>query len=233
MLYPYRFIIIGTLIAIVAGVTGYTYYSYVNSFQLLTVTYSQKESPLTLYANPEDENSSPKEIQTVTSGEEMKLKKGNYTLRAKGKMIADYEKSISLKDEPISTSVAYQYSENYLASLLLSEQIKISKVLLSAYPKLPNLYDQSRQKLYGRGDFYGEILTYKGDDSDNRDTLRVLMQKKNGKWIVITKPPQINLSIEEYPFVPKSALIDINQLATLPEAPNSPAINPNTISPFE
>jgi hypothetical protein len=103
-----------------------------------------------------------------------------------------------------------------LSQQLTDQLPTIQGALTAAYPKISTDYTVGRGKLYGDGNWYGTTLTYKGTDTANRDTLRVLMQKKDGVWTVRTKPPQPMLSTTEFPDVPKSALQDINKAVSLP-----------------
>lgn len=103
----------------------------------------------------------------------------------------------------------------------LSQQLTIEKptingILISAYPKVATDYAIVNEQLYDQGQWYGAVLTYKGADTANRDSLRVLMQKKEGIWVVRTTPPQPILSALSYPDVPKSILQAINKPVALP-----------------
>ncbi|RYF29645.1 MAG: hypothetical protein EOO17_00455 [Chloroflexi bacterium] len=116
-------------------------------------------------------------------------------------------------------------SEQELDALLQTELPTLAEVLTTKFPAAVDLYTINQGKLYDRGQWYGTTLTYRGSDEDNRDTLRVLMQKKDGVWIVRTTPPQLLLSQKSYPDVPKTILQTINQPAELPGTTSSPAIN--------
>lgn len=110
---------------------------------------------------------------------------------------------------------------------LLIEQGVIDGVLVEKYPKITTDYTINKGQLFDKGQWYGTTLTYKGADVKNRDTLRVLMEKKDGAWSLRTTPPQPLLSAMEFPDVPKSILQTINKPISLPAgAANSPAINP-------
>jgi len=113
-----------------------------------------------------------------------------------------------------------------LGKELQTERPTIIEVLTTAYPKIKTSYIISEGQLYDKGEWYGTTLTYKGKDSLNRDTLRVLMQKKQGVWVLRTTPPQILLSTVEYPDVPKSVLVSINQPVSLPAGKDSPEVKP-------
>lgn len=107
----------------------------------------------------------------------------------------------------------------------VSEQPAIILAITEAYPQLLTSYVINPGKLYHDGQWYGTTLTYYGQDEMNRDTLRLLVQKKDGKWQVRSKPPQIILRVANYPDAPKDVIRDINRPAPLPGTATSPAIN--------
>lgn len=92
----------------------------------------------------------------------------------------------------------------------------IKMVLEGAYPKTATDYTMIKPQLYADGEWFGALLQYKGGDVANRDTLRVLMQKKDGAWTLRTTPPEILLSAKKYTDVPKSVLKAINSPVGLP-----------------
>lgn len=110
---------------------------------------------------------------------------------------------------------------------LAVEQGAVDGVLIEKYPKISSDYTINKGQLFEKGKWYGTTLTYKGGDVNNRDTLRVLMEKKDGTWTLRTTPPRPLLSSKEFPDVPKSVLQAINKPISLPAgAANSPPINP-------
>lgn len=118
-------------------------------------------------------------------------------------------------------------SKDQLTEKLKIEEETILGVLKTAYPTVATDYMINKGSLYGKGEWYGTTLTYRGSDSGNRDTLRVLMQKKSGVWILRTIPPRQLLSTVEFPDTPKSILRSINEPVSLPEGDDSPAISAN------
>lgn len=92
----------------------------------------------------------------------------------------------------------------------------ITAVLTAAYPKSATDYTMSKSKLYEEGRLFGALLSYKGTDSMNRDTLRVLMEKKDGEWKLRTAPPEPILTSHKYKDVPVSVLKDLNKPVSLP-----------------
>ncbi len=103
-----------------------------------------------------------------------------------------------------------------LKEQLESERTIITNVLIGAYPKVATDYAISNEKLFEQGQWYGALLIYRGPDTANRDTLRVLMQKKDGIWALRTTPPRPLLSTKEFPDVPKSILVTLNKAISLP-----------------
>lgn len=97
-----------------------------------------------------------------------------------------------------------------------SQLSTIATVLESAYPKATTDYTMIKPQLYEQGEWFGALLQYKGSDTANRDTLRVLMQKKNSIWVLRTTPPEMLLSVKKYDDVPKSVLKAINNPVGLP-----------------
>ena len=126
-----------------------------------------------------------------------------------------------------ATTTVKQRSSSELDTQLKIEQPTITSVLTAAYPKVATDYEMNQGQLFDQGEWYGTTLTYKGADSMNRDTLRVLMQKKQGVWVLRTAPPQPLLSTVEFPDVPKSVLQTINKAISLPGNDTSPAVSAN------
>ncbi|MFZ1360817.1 MAG: hypothetical protein WAS27_02210 [Candidatus Saccharimonadales bacterium] len=126
-----------------------------------------------------------------------------------------------------TTNTKTGLTREQLAKKLLDEQPLIHDVLTHEFPSLTTLYDIERETLYSDGSWYGSILQYKGDDINNRDTLRVVLQKKGGVWTVRTSPPQIIISLHSIPDAPHDMIDDINRPATLIGAGESPTITPD------
>lgn len=103
-----------------------------------------------------------------------------------------------------------------LADQLTQEKPTIHSVLIGTYPAITTDYDIAREQLFEKGQWYGALLTHKGTDTENRDTLRVLMEKKDGAWTLRTAPPQPLLATKQFPDVPRNVLMDINRAVSLP-----------------
>lgn len=96
------------------------------------------------------------------------------------------------------------------------ERETILAALATKYPDLTKNYTISKGKLYKDNTLYGTTLSYKGSDTLNRDTLRLLMQKKDGVWTPRTTPPEPLLSKQEYSDIPVEVLRDVNKAVSLP-----------------
>ncbi len=206
--------VISSLILIVAS------WLYINSFQKVTITFNRSHGTITL------EGSTLKEPLTVVSEQEMKLKKGSYKLITSGTNVKQTTEDLQVGGEPIEKNIYIPLEDAYLSKQLSKEQEVITRTIAEHYPRLQTFYTINPGKLYGRGEWYGTTLTYKGSDSDNRDTLRLLLKKENKQWLLVTTPPQQLLSTKLLPDVPSYILRDINQPAYLPGTANSPAIQP-------
>ena len=127
------------------------------------------------------------------------------------------------KPSPTPTKTA-PLTKTQLEAKLVEDLPAITAVLTTKYPLIATDYNIEAGKLFDQGQWFGTTLSYKGIDTDNRDTLRVLMQKKDGAWILRTNPPRPLLSQKDFPDVPKDILKKINQPVSLPGTDSSPTI---------
>jgi hypothetical protein len=160
-----------------------------------------------------DSGKDPKAIKTITtSGTSVKLHKGDYTLFYTG--AKDYEskyKEIQIKYNGQTATIDPGYSKEKLAQIIEEEGPAIFSTLSSKYPNI-NLYSVQNGKLYRNGEWYGTTLKYQGVDQYNSDTLRVVLHKENGAWVLKSVPPDIILSKFNHPDVPQDILSDVNSL---------------------
>jgi hypothetical protein len=107
-------------------------------------------------------------------------------------------------------------TKSQLEQQLVTELPIVTNILVTAYPKIATDYTISKSQLFDRGQWFGVVLSYHGADTANRDTLRVLLQKKNGVWKLRTTPPRPLLSSKQLPDVSKNILKTINEPVSLP-----------------
>jgi hypothetical protein len=160
-----------------------------------------------------DSGKDPKEIKTITtSGTTVKLRKGDYTLYYTG--TKNYEskyKEVQIKYNGQSATLDPGYSKEKLAQLIEEEGPAIFSALSTRYPNI-NLYAVQTGKLYRNGEWYGTTLKYQGAGQYNSDTLRAVLHKENGVWVLKSVPPDIVLSKFNNPDVPQDILSDVNSL---------------------
>lgn len=162
----------------------------------------------------------------VAPNKEMSLQKGVYQIHITGANAQPDTRALIVQEDPITQTVPISLPAKTLETQLEKDRQAILEILHKDFPAI-SLYTINPGKLYDRGDWYATTLTYIGSDRNNRDTLRLVMQKQSGMWKLITKLPQPLLSAVEYPQVPKAVLDDINKPVYLPGTDISPAIYPN------
>ncbi len=189
-------------------------FSYINSQQFIIVKY-KNTSKVTIQKVGEGARSLEKETVYKKSGEKIKVSKGNYLLKYTGSdgYSSDYRK-IDVSNKPVYISLDPDYSQQKLSSILGEEFESIKNVLNTKYKNI-NEYNIQKGKLYKKGQWYATTLQYIGSDESNYDTLRLVMEKKDGKWVLVTNPPNIVLGSKDYPNIPLDILQDINNVQNI------------------
>lgn len=189
---------------------------YLNSFQKVTVNYDTEIiKKLEIYPAANTRNSveaTGDAIQSISSGEEITLKKGLYALKPTGPKIDSDLIELSLGDQPTVKDLDVDFSDTYLAGELVKELDSITAAIQSSNSGIASLYRINNGKLYHHGEWFGTTLSYGGSDSLSRDTLRVVAKKEDGAWKVLTNPPQIMLSTKQFPSIPLSILSKVNDI---------------------
>lgn len=197
--------IILVIVFMAAFITGFVFVNNKLQQVKLTIEFNHIESVVILKV---DDNKTVKTV--INSGEITSLDKGTYLLSYKGtEGYTSDELSIDLKSDKKVIINPY-YSDSRLESLLEDQQEQITQVLAEKYPHI-NLY-RLEGRLYHFGGWYGAKLVYTGSDAFNSDSLRVVLQNKNGVWQVVTDPPNISLSKFIYKSVPRDILKSVNNL---------------------
>jgi len=152
-------------------------------------------------------------IVLKTSGEATRLKKGlSYIVYYNGAPGYENNELVIPNLNSDKRLVIYPYlSRDELSRRLVSETPAIHQALKQKFPNI-GLYTISPGQLYWMGEWYGTTLIYQGPFSPNRDTLRVVLEKKDGVWLVRTDPAYISLSRFSYPEVPFKILDGVNRL---------------------
>ncbi|QHN42254.1 hypothetical protein GII36_00020 [Candidatus Mycosynbacter amalyticus] len=187
-----------------AAVGTWLLWSYIFSFQTVTFHFDRQLGYIELSGNNQP-NYYPADNQPV------KLKKGTYQVRSVGAHIAADRHAQVIDGSTSNITAEFGYSRSYLDTLYLGEQQVIESTLIAAYPKVATDYDIRHGKLYHLGEVYGASLVMRDQSNDNADILHVLMEKKNGSWIILSKPPMPILSAPLYPSISRNILVDINR----------------------
>lgn len=180
-------------------------YMYISSFTNVTFHFDSSKGSILL-------TDSAKKTYTPTSDLQMRLKKGEYTLAEKGNNLANNTRIITIDNKSSEVAIDFSYTKQYLQSLYENEQLAIYAAILQVYPKIQSDYTISGGRLYGQGNWFGAALVYNNRQSDNRDTLRIIVEKQDDTWEVISTPPTPILSTKTYPNVPYGILKAINQV---------------------
>lgn len=178
-------------------------WSYILSFQEVTFRYDDTLGYIELI-DEHNEKIYPKHNQPIQIAE------GEYHIQHVGTYIRPEYRTLTITNDTTVLDISYNYTEKHLDSLLEKVQSDVHTVLYSAYPNAKNNYQLTHEKLYRLGDIYGVALVARTPD-DNSDTLRVLLEKKNDTWHILSKPPTPILSSPDYPDIDSAILRDINQ----------------------
>lgn len=160
-------------------------------------------------------NKIPVVKKLVKSGEENRLTKGRYVVYYAGK--DGYESKyqyINLEDKPVKMNLTPLLSEEKLNKLLENEYPLISIAIQGINNS--KLYTTQKGSLLYDGTWYITGLKYVGDDYRNYDSLRVIVHKNKGKWVVIEPGPSLYFGYDNYDFIPKTVIDSVNSL-DLPE----------------
>lgn len=197
--------ILWSLAALVAcGLGIYALWSYIFSFQTVTFHYDTSVGSVQLV------NSSGEELHPPAH-QPVELKKGTYQLVSTGDNITARTQQLTVDSTTDEVEVTFHYTSDRLDTLYAQEATVIEAVIAKRYPKLSSLYDMTHAELYGTGDIFGATLVAR-DEGDNSDTLRILLEKREGVWIVISKPPVPVLTVVDFPDIDRDILLDINQV---------------------
>ena len=199
-------IIIISLIAVgtatFAALAGWLYY--LSLFQTVTFTFDEADGQAQLINLETGEHD-------ITPGEPMKVKKGEYTLTQFGENIQSESRVVEIDADTDEIAVSFRYTSDFLTKTFARERSAIRAALQKEYPQLKTLYTISHEAVYEKGQFYGATLTFKDRKSEQRDTLRVLMQKQDDEWQVRSTPPQPVLSAPTFTDVHPATLEAINR----------------------
>ena len=205
-----QLIMIGGGFGIVVALMGI--WSFFATHQYLTITYDTSlYKNVVLYKGTEA--SSEKTIaptktvveKKIESGKAYHLSKGNYYLIASGSGVSTNMQGVLLKDR-VTRTLDYELSEKRLAELSKSEKSNIDDTIHTHNRNISTTYNIASETVVEKGDWAIAALVFKGSATDlNRDTQKVVLQKKNNRWQVACAI-QISISKYECPQAPQTVL---------------------------
>lgn len=185
--------------------------SYISSTKEVFVYYKNSKDVNIHVFSGEHVDGSNKITEIKKSGDSVRLDKSEtYQVTYSGTVgYEDGLVSFKPSDRDIIKINPY-YSQDKLSRFLSGQESIIHNVIKSKYSDNIHSYELQTGKLYHFGDWYGTTLKYIGDDYSNSDTLRIVLNKVGGNWVVKTDPPSVSLSKYDFPKIPIDVLVDVN-----------------------
>lgn len=118
-------------------------------------------------------------------------------------------RNITIKDKSVVETINPYYSKDELAKLAGENSTKIKNAISTYNPAINDLYAVNDITLYHYGEWASATLVWKGDETENSDTLHIVLGDKNNTWSVIYQP-DILLFQNYYKAVPLDILESIN-----------------------
>lgn len=202
------------------------YYIFIHRYQTLRVDVVNARSgyKLSLYessnndeVNPEVFEQKQNLVKEFISTDSFKLKKGNYVLVGSGKDFVKSVISIKLANNEVRETVRVKLSDEKLQQVLKEEFPSIVLAVQKSFPGVSSKYGVGEGRLFENGEWFGTTLSPIMSDEMRRltyvDIYRLVAHKQNGKWDIVTKPPELVLSRAKYSGVPFDVLSETNKLS--------------------
>lgn len=210
--------IIISILVIIGGLGLYAYWSYVNSFQNVTVD-NPRNASISLYQvfeaddghdHDESEHHEINTFKDVTN--RIDLRPGEYCLKSTDTKYSAEDVCFEVKDKAVSVSINPSLSSDYLDSLLTDDlKQQLETIVATKYAPLMNGYVLKSGALFNEGEWYGATLTTIIEPNDRGDVYRVLLHNESNEWKIVGYP-QLYLNKYDYPNVPVSVLEATNKL---------------------
>ncbi len=217
-----RFITLLIIVAVIGG-AGYAVYKLLPKKQTVTVNFVSPTKGVTVkfYKSPGGDTPNAQIIndsnlvQEVSSPQTIKLTKGDYVWQATaGDQYTKKDRKIVVDSKPVTVDITLALTDTALGSLLSTESSQIRATLNSALPLLASQYEINTEKMYGDGTWYGALIVPRLTAEQRRtsyfDIFRVVVHKEDGRWKLVSNPPELILTTAKFPQVPKEVLSAIN-----------------------
>ncbi len=163
--------------------------SYLNSTYLISVKYTDVHDVTIDNISESQVGGTSKTIATVTkSGDSVRVNKGvPYYVRYKGN--TNYADGfVSVSDTDNNVTIIPDYSSAKYTELMDSVLPDIITLLKQKYPIVESTYTIKPVAMKARGEWLVARLDYKGNYSNNTDTLRALFHKNGNTWELVAEP---------------------------------------------
>ncbi len=197
-----RFIILVVLLLIV-GSTSIGIALYYSSTRVASFVLADGEYTVTVSEFVDNET---KKVAEIDSSKKVRLSEGSYGYSVNGKDLDNSMKTFTVKSEGITVNVVPEYSNDYLAKILATEQGSIEALLRNQYSNVPITINVV--KLYEKGDWAAGTLSLIVDPRELPDNYRYVLKKDTAGWKIIV-PPTIAINKSQYKDVPLAILYDL------------------------
>ena len=166
-------------------------------------------STLLLATYDEHEESAKTEYTFTKSGKYNVVNKSyNYTLNPTDTRLAAQSGTLTLNGKLTYLNInESDYSVKELSNMYKQSEAEIINSINSKYPNQMKTFSTKYGKLYKKGDWFGGKLVQEG--SEYKDKYLIVLHKENNEWKVVTTP-DISLSKDVYPDVPRDVLEELN-----------------------
>lgn len=148
-------------------------------------------------------------LRTITSSGNYDFSKGfTYSYIAENTNTFEPVKGSFVAQNGTTVNITFDYSKEYLINKLKEESAAINSAITQKYPEQMGYYTLNYGKLYKDGKWFAGKLV-PNINKDRLDVFQVVMHKENDGWKVITTP-DISLSKDVYPDVPRDVLEELN-----------------------
>lgn len=148
---------------------------------------------------------------TFSSNQTVSLRTGEYVSIITGEGIEPQISEFGVTDDTTNTYVL-RYSEAKLKSILREQHSEIRNAVYKYFPTLKpnaNIWKFIDEKLHEQGQWY--TATFRERKDPHADIYRLVVEKNNDTWQVVTDPPDLVITANRYPTVPRNVLVDLNR----------------------
>ena len=195
--------------------------TYFNSTFKATITFDHVKSAEIMSVT---DSAAPVKVADVAkSGDSFRLNKAQeFIVRYKG---ADgySDGEVQIDKDTGTANASPDFSKERRTQLMNQSHDAVVQAITEKYPTVSSSYNINNGDVFDRGEWQVVLLQYKGDDSMNNDSLRILFKKEGNSWkrvtgakIILTKYNTKNIDVA---VLKKANDVDNPRLETPADAP--------------